>query len=358
MSAFETEKNLNSRENFKTDLRNNSIDIFRYVCAILVVAVHTTPFIEINEQLAYLFETILPRVAVPFFFAIAGYYYIVKITEEKVDIKKVFGGYIKKLLLVYSIWSIMYIIIELVQEISTGLTVIEFLKQIISSYFIGGSYYHLWFFPALFFAIIVTTFFAKIKKVKILAYFSLILYVIGCFGCSYYEIGNKIPILNELINFSRFTLIRRVVLMGLPFFMMGYYIKMWEDKLKNKMDNKKILYLLMGSIVAFVLEIVLVTQFEIQKNVIITIFLYFLVFFIIVLLLNNPLKGKEKIGKITRGMANFMYYSHPIFILLLNKISFIQNKNTLIFILIVAITSLIGYIIVRMNNKVINKLIY
>lgn len=83
--------------------RINSIDIFRYICAILVVAVHATPFTEINSTIAYIFEAILPRIAVPFFFAISGYYYIKKITKDSVNINHIFWTYTKKLLIVYSL---------------------------------------------------------------------------------------------------------------------------------------------------------------------------------------------------------------------------------------------------------------
>ena len=70
------------------------------------------------------------------------------------------------------------------------------------------------------------------------------------------------------------------------------------------------------------------------------------------------MEGKEKCGKTCKGMANFIYYSHPIFILLLRQFSFMQNKNTMIFVLTVVITSIIGYIIVKIDNKFINKLVY
>ena len=284
---------------------------------------------------------------------VAGYYYINKITKDGVKIKEEFWWYVKKLLVVYSIWSVIYIVIEFIQEFNNGLNIISFLKQILQNYFIGGSYYHLWFFPALFFSIIVVTFFVKMKKLDVLAYISIILYVIGCLGSSYFEIGNHIPVLNKLFNFSNFTLIRRILLMGLPFFVMGYFVKKFQNK--NK-ENKKIKYMLIFSIIGFVLEIILVNYLNIQKNIIVTLFLYTLVFYTINLLLNNPMPTREKAGKTCRGMANFVYYSHPLFILILNKTTFLQN--TLVFIFTVALTSIIGYIIVKVNNKITNKLIY
>lgn len=54
--------------------RINSIDIFRYICSVMVIAIHTAPFSDINEQLGYAFSQIIPRIAVPFFFAVSGYF--------------------------------------------------------------------------------------------------------------------------------------------------------------------------------------------------------------------------------------------------------------------------------------------
>lgn len=218
-------------------VRNNSIDIFRYICAILVVSIHTHPFEEINVNLSYFFVQIIPRIAVPFFFAISGYYYIKKITQEGVDINKIFWKYTMRLLIVYSLWSLIYIAINFIIGIVQGTNILTFLKETVMNYFFYGSYYHLWFFPALFFALIVTTFFVKIRKLKILVFTSIILYIIGCLGCSYYAIGNQIPLIKELINLSFFRLIRIVVLMGLPFFVLGYFVNALQDKI-DKQSNK------------------------------------------------------------------------------------------------------------------------
>ena len=59
----------------KNNQRNNSIDIFRLICAVLVIIIHTRPFEDQNELLGYIVVQILPRIAVPFFFCVSGYYY-------------------------------------------------------------------------------------------------------------------------------------------------------------------------------------------------------------------------------------------------------------------------------------------
>lgn len=56
-----------SEQNSKHEERNSSIDIFRYICAIMVIAIHTHPFMEISEKCGYVFTQITPRIAVPFF---------------------------------------------------------------------------------------------------------------------------------------------------------------------------------------------------------------------------------------------------------------------------------------------------
>lgn len=87
-----------SEQNSKHEERNSSIDIFRYICAIMVIAIHTHPFMEISEKCGYVFTQITPRIAVPFF-AAAGYFYIQKLEKNE----KPFWMYIKRLLITYFI---------------------------------------------------------------------------------------------------------------------------------------------------------------------------------------------------------------------------------------------------------------
>ncbi len=43
---------------FDNNQRINSIDIFRLICAIMVVAIHTHPFEDIDSDLGYFFSQI------------------------------------------------------------------------------------------------------------------------------------------------------------------------------------------------------------------------------------------------------------------------------------------------------------
>ncbi len=74
-------------------------------------------------------------------------------------------------------------------------SIMELMKQLL----FDGTFYHLWYFPA---AIIGCILLACLTKKSILAavYFSIIAYVIGIFGDSYYGIIENVPFLHTLYN--------------------------------------------------------------------------------------------------------------------------------------------------------------
>lgn len=49
-----------------------AVDIAKFFCAILVVAIHVNPLSDVNPNLSYFLENYLARVAVPFFFVWGG----------------------------------------------------------------------------------------------------------------------------------------------------------------------------------------------------------------------------------------------------------------------------------------------
>lgn len=333
--------------------RNASIDIFRIICALMVVAIHTGPLLELGYNWWYFAVQIMPRIAVPFFFCVFGYYYIGSLLKG--DFK--LGKTMKRLLFTYGLWSIIYYSMDLKNIINGSVSLSGFLANCLRQFLIYGSREHFWFFPALFFSIITATIFAKFGKLSYLAGISIIVYILGLLGCSYYGIGNSLPLITVFVNYSQYDLIRRIVLMALPFFMMGYYLqKINLEKIKNKTCIvKEVIYA-----AGFLAEIIMVNRMEIQKNIYLTIFLYLLLFNTMVLLLKNPCEQYGKAASVTRDLSNFMYYSHPLFMIWINLgFSCLIGRNatgTELFILTVILSGGIGYVLHKMNHKYLNKL--
>lgn len=346
---------LKNMDETKPKIRNSSIDIFRCICAIMVVAIHTNPFTDVSEGLGFVFTQVLTRVAVPFFFAAAGYFYIQKLEKGQ----KPFFAYMKRLLTTYLIWSCFYFLIDFIQWGHTDFK--DFVLSSAYKFAVTGSSYQFWFFPALIFSVCFTTFLFRIKCRKIVIPLSIVLYIIGCLGCSYYELGIQIPILGNLFALSGFETIRRVFLMGLPYFVSGYLVYKLQSKTENRISNKKLLFIRLGCAVIWLTEIGIVKGLKIADNIVITFGLYLLVVVTLAVLLRNPLPKFRSLSSACRVIANFTFYSHPFFIMCLSDFADnILNKTvtqTPMFLITVCLTAIGGLMIYKLNNKFLNALV-
>lgn len=333
--------------------RNCSIDIFRYLCSIMVVIIHTNPLTEINYVLSYILVTIFPRIAVPFFFAVAGYFYIQKLENGK----RPFSPYIKRLLLTYGIWSLVYITLDFVQW---GHAEHEnFIKDVLWGIFLKGTYYHFWFFPALIIAVCITTFLFKIKCKKLLVPLGLICYVLGTLCSSYYQAVENIPILGDFIK--TISPLSDIFFYGFPFFISGYLVFILKDKIFEKLSVKFSIAILLCSVCIWLTEIFLIVKLNLHRNILLSFTFYPLVMVVLLTLLRFPLSKYDKTAGLCKTLANFTYYSHPLFITCimnsLKRIFEFEIAQTPLFIATVCITLLFGIIIHKINNKYLNVLV-
>ena len=333
--------------------RNAAIDVFRYICAILVIAIHTNPGNDFGGTLGFILNDMIPRIAVPFFFITAGYYYIRKLENGEAP----FFPYIKRILITYSLWSTVYFAVMFIHGGYADLKV--FAVNSVINYLYYGSYYHFWFFPALIFAVCFTTLIWKLGIKKAILPISIAAYLIGCIGCAYYSIGVRIPVLGTLFSSESFMGIRRMFLMGFPFFASGYAVLLIE----KKKDELKMNALVPAWIVSFIIwlaEIVVVVKLGLYNNIVITAGLYLLTAATLLLLLHTDLRIKPAIASKTRLLANFTYYSHPLFLIPLRRAlsGWIGlEKNCLAaFIGTALLTFAVGMILIKINNKHLNKL--
>ncbi|MEI6131717.1 MAG: acyltransferase [Bacillota bacterium] len=309
--------------------QTNLINIFKFFSALLVVSIHTRLFEDVNSTLSLVFTKVISDIAIPFFLIVSGYFYIKSLNTSK----KFPLAYLKKILIIYSLWSLIYIPYQLI-FVNYNLSIFEKIKFVLSNYFIYGSMYHFWYFPALVICILTTWGFAKINKLNIAAIASIVIYIIGVLGCSYYSIGSKIPFLNILYSSSQFTHIRRIFFMSLPFFLIGYFINKYFEKLVKLKDALWKIGIVILFLFAF--EMILVFSLNLQINVIITFMLYPLgtVIFVICLLFN--IQMYKETDMFFRKTSNITYYSHPLIIILITTLGNIigfKVSPTILFVL-------------------------
>lgn len=194
--------------------RINSIDIARLFAAILVIAIHTQA-IEWFPDYSNGNIQILTRIAVPFFFCTSGYFLQKEYarsgcTAIASSLVKIFG--------LYAALSLVYFAVIFLQNPSL---LYEAKKWMLIDFLFNGSYYHLWYLVGVIYSVAVICMICKLGLLKMLFPLSMICYVVGLLGTSYYGIGSRLPGLCILFDSNWFLSVRRIFLMGLPFTVLG-----------------------------------------------------------------------------------------------------------------------------------------
>ncbi len=137
--------------------RVNSIDYFRYLCAMMVVIGHLS-FDQTWGAVGYFLENIFPMISVPFFLSVSGYFYIRSLESGK----RMFSKQLKHILTVYTLWSIIYTLPNLLLFPPASMeALLASLKKIPVTFLFYDYPYHFWYFPALLGAIVLTELFYR-----------------------------------------------------------------------------------------------------------------------------------------------------------------------------------------------------
>ena len=234
---------------------------------------------------------------------------------------------------------------------------VSFVLDCLYAFFINGSSYHFWFFPALMTAACLVSCFYRSRCRRLLLPVSFLFYALGCFGTAYDQIALRIPLLGQLILSPHFLVIRRYFLMGFPFFASGLLVRHLADR---KPSDGALWISVCACAVLWFAEIVVIRSFGTGSDIVITYGLYPLVVSVMLLLLRHPLPEHTQTAAICRSGANFMYYAHPLFITVLNAAAGLMSvriPETLLFLLVITLTGSISLWIHHAGIPILKKLI-
>lgn len=308
-----------------------SVDMFRMIAALLIVAIHTYPFTSISEGFDFVFTHVFCRIGVPLFLMITGYFVLPKATQNKSSLEK----YILKILKIYIICIILYLPINIYSHKLGG--ILDILKDVV----FNGTFYHLWYFPALILGIIITYELIIHTKKNMTKIICVILFVIGLFGDSYYGISDKFLVTESIYNviFSVFEYTRN----GLFYVPIFLYIGYSFNSSKIKMKKSANIVLLIISLVLMIIEGMILHHFNIQKHD----SMYIMLIPTMILLFNFIIKNYNGNNRKLRNIATTIYITHPLFIILVRggaKVVHLQNlfiDNSIIHYLAVVISTVI-----------------
>lgn len=286
--------------------RIKSWDAFKWLAAFLVVAIHTSPLESIWPYGDFLLTRIAARLAVPFFFMLTGYFTVqVKKTE-------------KKLFLLYLGVTCLYLPVQIYKYMGgETFTAGRILKDI----FFDGTFYHLWYLPACMLGLALMTLLLKCGKENAVA-ISILLYVIGLLGDSYFGLVRLSPILSKVYDgmFTCFSYTRNGIFMAPLFLILGRLFR--EQEKKGKQNKEKELILFLCSFVLMIQEALLLHDTDWQKHDSMYLFLPLCSYHLFAFLrcVNERALPSERSEKQADSLwlkgPMYIYFLHPLVIIL------------------------------------------
>lgn len=140
-----------------------NIDIAKFIMAIIVVSIHTDPFIQFSN-FYYFYHSII-GLPVPFFFLATGFFIGIKMKDTGGDYTKSLVKYIK----LYLIWTIIYLPLAIhyyVFSSDPSFTLYSAIKNYIIGLFFTGEHYNswmLWYLLSVIYTLLLLFIFSKIK---------------------------------------------------------------------------------------------------------------------------------------------------------------------------------------------------
>lgn len=328
-----------------------AIDIAKIISAMLVVCIHTFPLADISEQANFVLVSILARLAVPFFFISSAYFFFQKIDFNKTYRDsanvQVLKRYLKRLLKIYVIWSIIYLPYNFVLIHNGGFTWMAVIRYI-RDFFFTGSYYHLWFLPSLMFAVTLVYVLVLKLNVKKTIWISSLLYLIGMAGNLYPDAMQSIPVISTIYDayISVFVTTRNGLFFGMMFMSLGCY----AAKHPARMEISRISLYAAISFVLLVMECVILKMND-QIHDLSSMYLMLVpcVYLLFIRLLKVEMKHKPMYYTF-RVLSLLIYVSHILFAQLF--LWFLPSMNSFLFyVLTLGCSFLLSYIIYHLSKQ-------
>ena len=348
--------------NYKINkLYYQNLNVLKYISSILIIVLHLRPFLNFSNELDLAFNNIVTRICVPIFFMITGYFVAKKEKENKNYIK----DYIKKTIPLYFVWSLLYIpvavgtiiqylpiINEYVSKINIALPLLIILSVILLPIIVlvalcyTGVYYHLWYFPAIIFSLLVLK---KWKKKFNIKYLLMISFTLLLFGATETYYGTLPLSVKRIVSYyyNIFFTTRNFLFFGLFYVVLGYYLGT-----KKKVYSK---YCFLKLIVSFFLltfeAILLHDTTRLNSNILLSCIPLTYYLFISSIYITNNTKSNFQFGVYSK----YYYLIHPMVIFLISlvfkNINYYPYLNILIVLLITHIASVLIIKLKKKNQK-------
>ena len=218
-----------------------NLDIAKFICALLVVVIHTDPLADVAKEMNFFLVNILARVAVPLFFVMSGFFLFGPMLYEN---SRLSAGaeninrtirYWKRIAILYGGWSLIYLLfIKIPMWYATGWWGLHVIKDAVVSILFVGTHYHLWYLLALLYAVPLLFLLQRILHRKTLIFVAALLWVFECLRYSYAWLGaDRIASLRWIAQ--RMPIVLDSLFRALPLMLFGANVARSEEHQRGKM---------------------------------------------------------------------------------------------------------------------------
>lgn len=316
------------------------LDWFRMISAVLVITIHTSPLLCFGELPDFLLTRMIARVAVPFFLMVSGFFLLPELSGGDGSLKRLYRqmGHLAKL---YLIAIVLYLPLMIYSGyFREGFSIGNLLQDIL----INGTFYHLWYLPAAITGLAIVGLLLRYWKDRIAFIISLVLYLFGLLGDSYYGIVTMVPWLQKLYDgiFSISEYTRNGLFFVPLFLMLGYYLGRQEAQ-GNRFTQKQAAIGLVISGILFFGEGTGLYFLQWQRHDSMYILLPVVMIFLFSLMLSWEVKGGKRLNRI----AMLVYIIHPAMIVAIRLVGKLTKTTKLL-----ADQSLVHFILVTICSFV------
>lgn len=292
----------------------SGLDGFRLIAAFLVVSIHTSIFSSFSEGADFWFTRILARIAVPFFLMVTGFFLLSRKPAFLLPA-------LKKLLILYGLSIIIYLPLNLYSHQLSGLTPGGFLKSLL----FDGTFYHLWYFPAVIEGLLLVFLLQRLFSPKICLWVTFVLYLIGLLGDSYYGLAIKIPGMETFYDgIFRFSSYTRNGIFLVPFFLcLGWILSRQKPPKKHMALLWFFVFLLLMTAEGFLLR-----QGHVQRHD--SMYLSLIPCMYCLFSYLRTLQIHRMPGKSIRSISMYIYVIHPWMIVLVRMVGKLLHLEDLL----------------------------
>ncbi len=194
-----------------------ALDAFRLIAALLVVAIHTSPLASLSPDADFLLSRVAGRLAVPFFFMVTGCFLL-----NDGGVRRFLGRTAR----LYALSIALYLPLNFY---AGGMSAIEWLRGLL----IEGTFYHLWYLPAVLLAVPAAFFLRKLRPWLGFALAGA-LYLIGLGGDSWHGVVCRAPAVAAFYDGLLAALPHTRALMAPLFLLLGAQLPRALDALRAR----------------------------------------------------------------------------------------------------------------------------